>query len=114
MARLVRLVTALGRDVDIVIRQRRSARGGSLRTAASETVLPCARRAMAPSSLLRSRRRAVSGQAFHTSHHHTSQTGRPSATAQTAIATGPSSPAGSVTATVTAPSMTPAVQAPRR
>ena len=38
---------------------------------------------------------SVSGQLLHASHHHAIQTGTPSATAQTAIAIGPSSPAGS-------------------
>ena len=36
----VRLLTALGRNVDVVIRQPRSAGGGKLRIADSETVLP--------------------------------------------------------------------------
>ena len=35
--RLFRLLTALGRDIDIVIRQPRSANGGKLRIAATET-----------------------------------------------------------------------------
>ena len=35
--RLFRLLTALGRDIDIVIRQPRSATGGKLRIAATET-----------------------------------------------------------------------------
>ena len=39
---LVRLPTALGRNVDVVIRQPRSAGGGKLRIADSETVLPSA------------------------------------------------------------------------
>ena len=33
-----RLLTALGRDIDIVIRQRRSATGGKLRIAATDPV----------------------------------------------------------------------------
>ena len=37
LERLFRLLTALGRDVDIVIRQPRSANGGKLRIAATET-----------------------------------------------------------------------------
>ena len=37
LERLLRLLTALGRDIDIVIRQPRSAAGGRLRVAASET-----------------------------------------------------------------------------
>ena len=37
LERLLRLLTRLGRDVDIVIRQRRSTTGGRLRIAASET-----------------------------------------------------------------------------
>ena len=110
----MRLLTALGGNVGVVIRQPRPARGGKRRIAASRAVWPCARRAISPSSLLRSWPGAVSGQAFHTSHHHTSQIGRPSATAQTAIASGPRSPAGSVAATVAAPRATPAIQAPRR
>lgn len=69
-------------------------------------------RTIAQSFLLRSRPGAVSGQALHASHRHAIRTGTPTATAQTAIANGPSSPAGSVTAT--APGATPAVQAPRR
>ncbi len=36
LERLFRLLTALGRDIDIVIRQPRSATGGKLRIAASE------------------------------------------------------------------------------
>lgn len=47
--------------------------------------------------------RAVSGQSLRASRHHAIQTGMPIVTAQTATATGPSSPAGSVTPTVTAP-----------
>jgi len=39
---LVRLLTALGRNVEVVIRQPRSAGGGKLRIADSETVLPSA------------------------------------------------------------------------
>ena len=108
------LLTASGRNVGVVIRRPRSARGGKLRIAASRAVWPSARRASSPSSLLRNWPGAVSGQAFHTSHHHTSQIGRPTTTAPTATAAGPSSPAGSVAATVAAPSATPAVQAPRR
>ena len=37
LERLFRLLTALGRDIDIVIRQPRSANGGKLRIAATET-----------------------------------------------------------------------------
>lgn len=37
LERLFRLLTALGRDVDIVIRQPRSSSGGKLRIAATET-----------------------------------------------------------------------------
>ena len=37
LERLLRLLTKLGRDIDIVIRQTRSATGGKLRIAASET-----------------------------------------------------------------------------
>ncbi len=37
LERLLRLLTALGRDIDIVIRQPRAAGGGRLRVAASET-----------------------------------------------------------------------------
>ena len=37
LERLFRLLTALGRDIDIVIRQPRSATGGKLRIAATET-----------------------------------------------------------------------------
>ena len=37
LERLLRLLTALGRDIDIVIRQPRSNAGGRLRVAASET-----------------------------------------------------------------------------
>ena len=37
LERLLRLLTALGRDIDIVIRQPRSMAGGRLRVAASET-----------------------------------------------------------------------------
>ena len=37
LKRLFRLLTALGRDIDIVIRQPRSANGGKLRIAATET-----------------------------------------------------------------------------
>ena len=37
LERLFRLLTALGRDIDIVIRQSRSANGGKLRIAATET-----------------------------------------------------------------------------
>lgn len=62
----------------------------------------------------RGRHGVVSGQPLRASQHHAIQTGRPTATAQTAMASGPSSPAGSVTATVAAPSARPAVQAPRR
>ena len=36
LERLLRLLTALGRDIDIVIRQPRSATGGKLRIAATE------------------------------------------------------------------------------
>ena len=39
---LMPLLTALGRNVDVVIRQARSAGGGKLRIADSETVLPSA------------------------------------------------------------------------
>ena len=108
-ALLARLAVAKLRGVD----WSDAAAIGKLRVADSETVFPSARRAITPSSLLRSRPGAVSSQAFHTSHH-TSQTGRPTRMAQTAISAGPSSPAGSVTAAVTAPSATPAIQAPRR
>ena len=38
LERLFRLLTALGRDIDIVIRQPRSATGGKLRIAAAEPV----------------------------------------------------------------------------
>ncbi len=38
LERLLRLLTALGRDIDIVIRQPRSAGGGKLRIAAMETL----------------------------------------------------------------------------
>ena len=38
LERLLRLLTALGRDIDIVIRQPRSAAGGRLRIAVPETV----------------------------------------------------------------------------
>ena len=38
LERLFRLLTALGRDIDIVIRQPRSAAGGKLRIAAAEPV----------------------------------------------------------------------------
>ncbi len=38
LERLLRLLTALGRDIDIVIRQPQSAGSGKLRIAASETV----------------------------------------------------------------------------
>lgn len=37
LERLLRLLTGLGRDIDIVIRQPRSGAGGKLRIAASET-----------------------------------------------------------------------------
>ena len=37
LERLLRLLTTLGRDIDIVIRQPRSATGGRLRIAAAET-----------------------------------------------------------------------------
>ncbi len=37
LERLLRLLTALGRDIDIVIRQPRAGGGGRLRVAASET-----------------------------------------------------------------------------
>ena len=37
LERLLRLLTLLGRDIDIVIRQPRSASGGKLRIAATET-----------------------------------------------------------------------------
>ena len=37
LERLLRLLTALGRDIDIVIRQPRTGGGGKLRVAASET-----------------------------------------------------------------------------
>ncbi len=37
LERLLRLLTALGRDVDIVIRQPRSAAGGTLRIGAADT-----------------------------------------------------------------------------
>ena len=37
LERLLRLLTALGRDIDLVIRQPRSATGGRLRIAAAET-----------------------------------------------------------------------------
>ena len=37
LERLLRLLTLLGRDIDIVIRQPRSATGGKLRIAATET-----------------------------------------------------------------------------
>ena len=57
---------------------------------------------------------AVLGQPLRASHHHAIQTGRPTATAQAAMASGPSSPAGSAAATVSAPRAMPAVQAPRR
>ena len=38
LERLFRLLTALGRDIDIVVRQPRSASGGKLRIAAAEPV----------------------------------------------------------------------------
>ena len=38
LERLLRLLTALGRDIDIIIRQPRSASGGKLRIAATEPV----------------------------------------------------------------------------
>ena len=38
LERLFRLLTALGRDIDIVVRQPRSAAGGKLRIAAAEPV----------------------------------------------------------------------------
>ena len=57
---------------------------------------------------------AVCGHPRRVSHSQASQTGRLSRTAQTATATGPSRPANSVAATVTAPSPMPVAHAARR